>query len=253
MKIAFLHFAFCGRPQGENAAKILKGMKLAAEHGARWVLTPEMALQGYKMICSDLPFQLASVKNGLLLPFCEAAQKFKETLFLGCAFLDEDRPHNSCVVIGDEGGVLWRHDKLRVLKASAEKWAMPGEGFTVRELDGIRVGVLVCADMYYGAHGESLAAQNCELAIGIAAWPPGGHEEEPEVAWKRLSRTAGNIPLFVANQTGTKLMDFSKAQSAVAAEGELSFSYSGDEALLLLDFDEKRKQVASRDFTVIKI
>ena len=125
MKIAFLHFAFCGRPQGENAAKILKGMELAAEHGARWVLTPEMALQGYKMICSDLPFQLASSKNGLLHPFCEAAQKFEETLFLGCAFLDEDRPHNSCLAIGARGDVLWRHDKLRVVKANAEKWAVP--------------------------------------------------------------------------------------------------------------------------------
>ena len=50
LKIAFLHFAYCCGPQPDNARKILQGMEIAAQHGADWVLTPEMALQGYHMM-----------------------------------------------------------------------------------------------------------------------------------------------------------------------------------------------------------
>ena len=53
MKIAFLHFDFCGGPQSANTEKILHGMKIAAAAGAEWILTPEMALQGYFMVKSD--------------------------------------------------------------------------------------------------------------------------------------------------------------------------------------------------------
>lgn len=52
MKIAFLHFDFCGGPQSANTEKILHGMKIAAAAGAEWILTPEMALQGYFMVKS---------------------------------------------------------------------------------------------------------------------------------------------------------------------------------------------------------
>lgn len=89
MKIAFLHFAYCCGPQADNAKKILQGMKLAAQKGASWVLTPEMALQGYYMMRGDKQFQLASLQNNLLQDFMEACRQYKQRLFLGCGFVDE--------------------------------------------------------------------------------------------------------------------------------------------------------------------
>lgn len=251
MKIAFLHFAYCCGPQAKNTEKILQGMKIAYEHGADWVLTPEMAAQGYHMMRNDKPFQLISLRNGLLKPFQQACAQYKQRLFLGCGFVENVTPGNSCVVISPDGQYFNRHNKVKVVPWITENWAHPGENFEVWELERVKTSVLVCADAYFAEHGEKIAAQGVELAIVIAAWPPGGHAGPPENAWKRLSNAAGCIPVLVCNQTGTEGMDCSKAQSAVVSAGEVLFTYAGDEAVLLVDFDSEKAKVTSKGFDVI--
>ena len=118
-------------------------------------------------------------------------------------------------------------------------------------MDGIKTSVMVCADMYYGEHGEIVAQQGAELIIGSACWPEGGHSGPPKIAWERLSQTAGSIPVLVVNQTGVKGMDFRSARSAVIDEGKLKFCYYGDEAVLLIEFDLQIKKVISESFKVI--
>lgn len=253
LKIAFLHFAYCCGPQADNAKKILQGMKLAAQYSASWVLTPEMALQGYYMMRSDKQFQLASLQNKLLQEFMEACRQYRQRLFLGCGFVDEKTPRNSCAIISSDGTYYNRHDKTKVVPWITENWAHPGEKFEVWNLDGINTGVLVCADAYFAEHGEKIAEQGAELAVVIAAWPPGGHAGPPEEAWKRLSRSANGIPVLICNQTGTEGMDCSHAQSAVLCNGEVLFTYEGREAVLIIDFDEEKKQVLSTEFVTINL
>ena len=47
MKIALLHLNLSGGPQEKNLKVLCKSIKMAAKSGAKWILTPEMALQGY--------------------------------------------------------------------------------------------------------------------------------------------------------------------------------------------------------------
>lgn len=134
-----------------------------------------------------------------------------------------------------------------------ENWAHPGEKFEVWNLEGINTGVMVCADAYFAEHGEKIAEQGAEFAVVVAAWPPGGHGGPPEEAWKRLSRSANGIPVLICNQTGTEGMDCSHAQSAVLCNGEVLFTYEGREAVLIIDFDEEKKQVLSTEFVTINL
>ena len=250
LKIAFLHFAYCCGPQPDNARKILQGMEIAAQHGADWVLTPEMALQGYHMMRGDKPFQLTSLHNELLKPFQEACRCYGQRLFLGCGFVDDRTPRNSCVLISADGKYCNRHDKVKIVPWITENWAHPGEEFAVWDLDGINTSVMVCADAYFAEHGQLIAKTGAQLAVVVAAWPPGGHAGPPEEAWKQLSRQA-QIPVIICNQTGTEGMDCSHAQSAAVSDGEVLFTYEGEEAVLLMDFDAEKKQVISQAFEVI--
>ena len=52
-------------------------------------------------------------------------------------------------------------------------------------------------------------------------------------------------------QTGTEGMDCSRAQSAALCNGEVLFTYEGREAVLIIDFDEEKKQVLSTEFVTI--
>ena len=48
-------------------------------------------------------------------------------------------------------------------------------------------------------------------------------------------------------------MDCSHAQSAVLCNGEVLFAYAGREAVLMVDFDEEKKQVLSTEFVAINL
>lgn len=253
MKIAFLHFAFCGLSQKVNQEKILLGMDIAAKAGASWVLTPEMSLHGYTMIREEYPLQMASLNNGVLTPFMQAAKKYSQRLFLGCAFTDMEAAHNSCLVIDQGGNYCGRHDKVKVVQWITEKWAHPGEKFEVYEFDGIKTSVMVCADIYFAEHGTAVAEQGAQLIVGSVAWPEGDHGGPPRAAWQRMSGAAGNIPVLIANQTGSLRMDCSQAESAVVDKGKVLFTYAGAEAVLIMEYDKGKHCVLSDAFQVIPL
>ena len=68
-----------------------------------------------------------------------------------------------------------------------------------------------------------------------------------------MSRLANGIPVLICNQTGTEGMDCSRAQSSVLCNGEVLFTYEGREAVLIIDFDEEKKQVLSTEFVTINL
>lgn len=47
MKIALCHLELSCGPQERNLHILEQAVRIAAEQGADWVLTPEMAVQGY--------------------------------------------------------------------------------------------------------------------------------------------------------------------------------------------------------------
>lgn len=251
MKIAWLHLDYCGGPQEKNTEKILQGIHLAAEQGANWVLTPEMALQGYFMTRTGNPYELAYLgRNQVYTPFQEATRKHKLKLFLGCGDYENCIPHNSLVVIDQEGKLIAKHSKIKVVRWVTECWAVSGRELSVKTIDGLKVGLLVCADAYFETYAAQLAKQGAELIIVAAAWPPGGCGGPPEKAWSRSSLAAGRLPLLVANQTGNNGMNLSQAQSAIVQGDQLLCSYKGPEAVLLAEYDEVKHKIISDSFQV---
>ena len=73
MRLAFLHFDLCGGPLEKNRDNLLQGIGAAAAQGADWVLTPEMALQGYHMATGGAVYTLAADDSDVLRPFRQAA------------------------------------------------------------------------------------------------------------------------------------------------------------------------------------
>lgn len=253
LRLALLHFDFCGGPQETNLKKIEEGVRLAAEAGADWVITPEMALQGYHMVRTGHPYTYLSREDGSYGPFLDLARENHVRLFLGCAEKEAGRAGNSCVVIGPEGTIDAKHSKVHTVKWITEAWSDPGETMEPADLDGIRTGLLVCADSWFNHHGEELIEKGAELLLVIAAWPPGGCGGPPVHAWNGISTWAHGLPVIICNQTGNSGMDCRKAQSAVVEGGRLLFQYVGGEAILLMEIDREEKKILSKDFTVLPV
>ena len=233
MKIALLHFSLVAGPLEKNLQKLCWGIETAAENGAKWIITPEMALQGYYMNCIAGNYQPVSENSSELEPLKALAKKYQLTIFLGCAELTAKQAYNACLVIDASGEIIARHYKIRTLNWITEAWSTPGDSLEVVEIAGVRVGLLVCADAWFAENAAVLAQKAAQLIVVVAAWPP-GCGGPPEAAWKRCSQAASNIPVVVCNQTGrTEKLDLTIAQSAVVVADKIITAYQGEAEKIL--------------------
>jgi N-carbamoylputrescine amidase len=101
-------------------------------------------------------------------------------------------------------------------------------------------------------NARALKDRAAEALVVPAAWPPGEHG--PGDCWEKCSMATG-LPVWVCNQTGSQeQLDLSQAESVVVDGGRTLFSYSGlQQAVLLFDWDNRRRSVVSKQFTVIEV
>ena len=88
---------------------------------------------------------------------------------------------NSMFVLGRDGQLLGRQSKLNPIPLS-EDWASPRTPGEPIPVDGIDVGLLICADAYPTNHAARLRDHSAELLVSCAAWWPG--QRGPNGEWE---------------------------------------------------------------------
>ena len=112
--------------------------------------------------------------------------------------------------------------RKRQVHGSAEAWSVPGKESSSFVVDGVPVGVLICADAYKPDFAAQYRQQNVSLLLSLANWPP-NDQTGPENHWAERSRETG-IPLVSVNRTGKEPeLDFSQGQSVVYVDGKRLF------------------------------
>ncbi len=254
MRVAFLHLDLSGGPEERNLALLAKAIDLAAGQGAGWILTPEVAVQGYFFAQGKTVVSIPVQPTQALKPIRQLAAKHQLTVFLGCAEQDagSGKYYNSCLVIGPEGNVLGSHRKTRSHGVGAEAWVTAGDKLEPVACPEMKAGIMICADSWFVEKAKVLKDKGAEVLTVLAAWPPGHYG--PGDCWERCSQVSG-LPVWVCNQTGNQEeLDFSQAQSVVVAGGKTQFSYSGlQQAVLLFDWDRSNNRAAAGQFTVLAL
>lgn len=254
MRIAFCHFDLAHGPVSVNMRKLKEGLRLAGEKGADWVLTPETAVQGFFFYKVD-PERVKELEvqpAASLEPLLEEVRKYGFHLFLGCgeAAPEDGCNYNSCLVFRPDGSLLGRHRKNHSHEMGSEAWVKNDTHIRPMEISGMTVGVMVCADAYFEDMYFSMKDQGAELLVDVAAWPPSESVGNPADFWVRCT-TDTQLPLMLCNQTGSpRWLDMQHGQSVYMDKGEMKLAYSGKEALLIMDWDEKTKQPLSQEFEV---
>ena len=253
-RTALLHLNFIENRAEVNLAKLEQGIIFACERGAKFIVTPEMAVQGYHFMRFGRADTVADNIEDQIAGIMDLARKYKAYIFLGTAVLDKigAKPFNSLLVIGPQGKIIGRHDKLTIHSMS-EMWADKGKGNHVVDCGGLKVGILVCADAWFDENAEELKKLGAEAIVISAAWPP-GFGGPPENSWARCSEKAGGVPVIVCNQTGFDgHLNCNVAMSAVITDGELRMGYtSPDEAILMTDIDFLTGKLSGDSFEVYR-
>ena len=255
MKIALCHLEVSCGPQEKNLEKIERAVKIAGEHGARLVATPETAVQGYYFHRIDETRQLEVQPANYLDSLRKTVKEQNLYLLLGCGEYVEETGlhHNSCFVFAPDGSLQSRHRKIYGEKLGSEKWASPGDRMSTTNCDGVNVGVLVCADSWFDERPLALKEQGADILIDIAAWPETPETGNPLPSWKKVTKITG-LPFVLCNQTGkTKWMDMSIGESVVLQDEAVKCIYSGAEAVLFFEFDFVTKKIISEKFEVVPL
>ena len=212
-----------------NAEQIIAAYRRATKAGADLLLTSEMALWGYPP--EDLLRQgLGDSKGGAwaaaaaaLDKICQATQGNSCTILLGCAHFENHQIYNAALLI--EGGRI---------KAIRKKYLLPNYGvfddkrnYAQGELAGpllvagVKIGVMICEDMWGEEVSECLAESGAELLLVMNASP-----YEHGKAWQRDGHAVARVketglPLVYLNQFGGQdELVFDGASFALSAEAK---------------------------------
>ncbi|WP_369356086.1 carbon-nitrogen hydrolase family protein [Streptomyces sp. cg2] len=159
-----------GRP-GDVAhnLKILdEAAREAAATGARLLACPELFLTGYA-IGEDL-HRLAEPADGASArAVAETAAAHRIAILYG---YPERAPeahgvvHNSARLIGPDGTPLANYRKTHLFGCFEREWFTPGEQQVVQaELDGIRIGLLICYDVEFPENVRAHALAGTDLLL----------------------------------------------------------------------------------------
>jgi len=202
-----------------NMKLIESAMRQAKKQGARWVMTPELSLTGYKFQSKIGTNWIEEGVDRWTQHLQKVANELDMVLFLSHLEKSPEskETYNTLFVIDRQGDIIARHHKINTIPVS-EAWSDKGTSNTLVTVDGVKIGLLICADAWPKTHTQYLKEQGAELIVSSANWAPGKYG--PGQTWEKRSGESG-IPIFVNNRMGKEdSLDMRKAASVVVVPTE---------------------------------
>ena len=249
ISVAFLHLAPITSAIAHNRSLVERGTRLAAEAGADWIVTPELCIPGYmfaKQIGTDW---ILPQPDPWMMDYCDLVKRLGVTVFLSHPEResDGDTLYNTAFIIDSAGRIAGKHSKIKALRG-AEGWSTAGTVIEPVDCDGIKVGILVCADAYKNEVAQELKDKGAELYVSPVSWGPG--QCAPDGEWEQRSLDNG-IPIMVCNRSGQEdeELDYRRAESVVAKGGRRLLEATSEESVILtFDWDLESMTCLSDDF-----
>lgn len=164
LSVAAVQPVCVARDVGANALAHADAVRVAA---ARLVVFPELSLTGYEL---DAP--PVSSDDPRLVPIVEVCRATDAVALVGAPVVQDGRAYIAALRI-DSSGVCVAYRKTH-LGGDEPRRFMSGDGPTVIEVDGRRVGIGICKDTGVDEHVDGVA----ELRVGVYVAGLVHHAEE---------------------------------------------------------------------------
>ncbi|MGW1280609.1 carbon-nitrogen hydrolase family protein [Streptomyces tsukubensis] len=148
-----------------NLAELDAAAARAAAAGARLLVTSELFLTGYAI--GDRVPRLAETADGPSAA-AVAATAARHGLAVAYGYPERagDLVHNSVQLIGPDGTRLANYRKTHLFGCFEREWFTPGDRPVVQaELDGLRIGMLICYDVEFPENVRAHALAGTDLLL----------------------------------------------------------------------------------------
>ena len=157
-----------------NLQRMIEVLRHVGGLGVKLVIFPECSLSGYCCESLEEARTLAVPrKNEYFDQIAEECRQLDLHCVVGYLEADGEQVFNSLAVIGPPGLVA-RYRKTHLPRLGVDNFTTPGEcGYELFELDGVRIGLLICYDSSFPEATRSLALLGADLVILPTNWPSG--------------------------------------------------------------------------------
>jgi len=235
---AALHQGPAGVPRSvaDGLAALDEAARRAAAEGARLLVTPELSLTGYAL--GDRVAELAEPADGASArAVARIAARHGVAVVYGYPERNGEAVHNSVRLVGPDGAPLAGYRKTHLYGGFERARFTPGDQLVVQaDLDGVRVGLLVCYDVEFPEAVRAHALAGTELLVVPTALMrpydivPG--TVVPARAWEN------QLYIAYVNRLGREgEFDFAGLSCLAAPDGTVPARAGRDEALLRADID----------------
>jgi NAD+ synthetase len=222
-----------------NADKIRVAAENAKSAGAALLVTPELAMAGY-------PPEDLVMRPGFLAACEQELQTLAANLrgivaLVGYPAVRDGKRYNAAAVIRD-GRVEASYCKTRLPNYTVfdeARYFVPGDRPCVIEIDGVRIGVQICEDVWFAPPAAAAKVAGAQILIALNASPYHTRQHAlRRVAVQTRARETG-LPVVYANLVGGQdELVFDGASFVVNGRGELTQQLPAfHETLALVDFD----------------
>ena len=160
MKIGFFQFAPVFGDVEKNRLRMVEAVD---QSDAELLVIPELSTSGYFFSSTE---QVARMAEPIPGPTTEAlaaaASRTGCTVVAGMPERDGDVLYNSAVVVGPNG-IIGTYRKIHLFNEEKIHFKPGNDDFMIFELDGVRVGVLICYDHMFPEAARTLALKGVQI------------------------------------------------------------------------------------------
>ncbi|MFI2781572.1 carbon-nitrogen hydrolase family protein [Streptomyces sp. ALB3] len=219
-----------------NLATLDEAAGRAASTGARLLVCPEMFLTGYAI--GDAVPELAEPVDGpAAQAVAEICARHGLAVHYGYPERDGEAVFNAAQLIGPDGAPLANYRKTHLFGSFEEEWFTPGRRLVVQaDLDGVKIGLLICYDVEFPENVRAHALAGTELLLV----PTALMHPFPFVAEAVVPVRAFESQLYIAyvNRTGQEgEFDFTGLSCLAGPDGTVRARAGRGEELLVGEVD----------------
>lgn len=168
MKLAIYQSVGIPGDKAANLTLLNQQAQIASAQGADFLVLPELFLTGYNI--GEALWELAEPFDGISVAQASAiARQHRIALLFGYPELSisEDGKtktvYNACAFIDQTGTHLDSYRKIHLYGTEEKSWFTPGDRWSIHEIAGWRIGVLICFDVEFPETVRQLALAGADL------------------------------------------------------------------------------------------
>ena len=228
MKVALIQYQCAVGMKDINLMLIEEMLIEAGEKGAEMVVLPELWNVGYDL--ENIAEHAEDTSGPSLALLREYAKKYSMVV-VGGSIMERkgDKYYNTCFVFGKNGEIISKYRKAHLYTHGFEesKYFENGDELVLFEVDGVKIGMMICYDMWFPAFARNLALRGAEMLLLPGQWPFKRIKTMHSFCVARAMENYCNM--LACNNYGSSI--------AVAANGEIIATAGQEPEVLIVDVD----------------